>query len=141
MRPIRVGQLSAAEQAKCPSSLQIRNGLDINNQELTPYASVQKITDKKGFTQLFFDDLKPGSKYDIFITSSSIQYYEPTLLWEDDEVLKMSFETLHNPNLMGSNELIEEFKKYKPGLGAAIERFLDRNKDKKENRGKSKKSK
>lgn len=37
----------------------------------------------------------------------------------------IEFETLHNPNLMGSKNHLEEFKQFKPELAAAILRQMN----------------
>lgn len=71
--------------------------------------------------------MKPGSVYEMFITSSSVLPYEPTFLWDNDEVIKMTFSTLYNPNLMKSNRHIEDIKTYNKELGEAIERFIKSN--------------
>jgi len=104
--------------------LQVRYGKNIDNSASTAYKKYTSITDEKGNGVIFFNDLKPGSIYEVFITSSSYLPYEPTLLWEDSEVIKIRFETLYNPNLMKSNRHIEDLKKYQPGLASAIDRFV-----------------
>ena len=61
--------------------------------------------------------------------------YEPTFLWDDDEVIVFDFETLHNPNLMKANRHIDELKKYKKDIGEAIEKFIKNNEKKKDKYG------
>ena len=129
--PRRVADLSATEQATIPSSLQIRYGRNIDNTETNKYRRYVSSTDESGEGVIFFDDLKPGAKYKMCISSSSILPYEPTFLWDDDEVIVLEFETLHNPNLMKANRHIEELKKYRRDIGEAIERFIKNNEKKK----------
>ncbi len=83
IQAVSVSSLSAAEKAKCPSSLQIRYGKNIDNTDTTKNKKFSSMTDEKGNGVIFFDDLKPGSYYELFITSSSYLPYEPTLLWQD----------------------------------------------------------
>lgn len=101
-----VSTLTPADKARAPSSLQVRNGKNIDNSDATAYKKFNSMTDSKGNGVIFFDDLKPGSIYELFMTSSSFLPYEPTLLWQDDEVIRIRFETLYNPNLMKSNRKI-----------------------------------
>ena len=96
---VRVGSLSANLQALAPSSKQIRNGVDTTNTQLNKYRSTSSVSDGTGVTTIFFNDLKPGTIYDMYLTASSILPYEPTMLYEDGEVLKLTFQTLFNPNL------------------------------------------
>lgn len=65
------------------------------------------MTDEAGTGTIFFDDLKPGSYYELFITCSSYLPYEPTLLWQDSEVIRIRFPTMYNPNLMKSKRDFE----------------------------------
>jgi len=50
---------------------------------LTKYRKFYSATDTKGDGLIFFDDLTPGSIYDMYITASSILPYEPSYLWTD----------------------------------------------------------
>ena len=131
----RVSQLSAEEKAKAPSSLQIRNGKNKDNSNAGQYRKVIASTDDTGNGTIFVDDLKEGATYELYLTASSYLPYEPTVLWEDDEVIKITFKTLHNPNLMKSDRHIEDIKKNVPELGAAIERFIKQQEQKKEKYG------
>jgi hypothetical protein len=79
--PVRVQTLDANTRAKVPSSNQIRSGLDKKNIKLNKYSYYSGTTDVNGSAKIFFDDLMPGTKYSIYITSSSILPYEPTYLW------------------------------------------------------------
>ena len=98
----RVGDLSLDEQAEAPSSLQIMKGKFKDNSETNQYRKFSTSTDNVGKVNIFFDDLKPGSNYDVYITCSSYIPYEPSLLWPNEDVILISFQTLHNPNLMKS---------------------------------------
>ena len=131
----RVSQLSADEKAKAPSSLQIRNGKNKDNSNAGQYRKVIASTDDTGNGTIFVDDLKEGATYELYLTASSYLPYEPTVLWEDDEVIKITFKTLHNPNLMKANRHIEDIKRNVPELGAAIERFIKIQEQKKEKYG------
>jgi hypothetical protein len=44
------------------------------------------------------------------------------MLWEDENVILLTFKTLHNPNLKKSNRHIDELKEFDEDLGGAIER-------------------
>jgi hypothetical protein len=68
--------------------------------------------------------------YDMYITASSILPYEPTMLYSDEEVLKVSFETLYNPNLNLVSSTLTELKVMNPELGKAIEMHIRKNKNK-----------
>lgn len=127
---VRVGLLSAEERSRAPSSKQIRDGADNMNNKLNKYRSTFTVSDINGYTTIFFNDLKPGSVYDMYVTASSILPYEPTMLYEDDEVLKMTFQTLHNPNLNLVTSNLEELKKMNPSLGNAISDHLQKNQNK-----------
>lgn len=81
--PVLVSSLNATARAQCPSSQQIRAGLDQNNIALDQYKKSTITTDKKGYGTIFFNDLKPGSVYNLYLTASSILPYEPTMLWGD----------------------------------------------------------
>lgn len=125
-----MSQLSNDVKVLCPSSSQIRNGMNINNVQQAEFKRFIAITNERGDGSIFFDDLQPGSVYSLYITSSSYLPYQPTILWGDEDVIRIQFETLRNPNLMRSNRYIDELKVYEPKLGEAIERFIN-NQDKK----------
>ena len=107
-----------------PSSNQIRSGLDKNNIKLTKYRYFSSTTLSDGTGHIFFDDLQPGTKYNIYLTSSSILPYEPTYLWSDGEVITLTFNTLYNQALKNQDINLDELKKYKPSLAAAMKKFL-----------------
>ncbi len=79
--PVRVSTLNVSERAKVPSSNQIRSGLNKNNAALNKYRYYSGTTNYDKLGTIFFDDLQPGTKYVMYITSSSILPYEPTYLW------------------------------------------------------------
>lgn len=66
----------------------------------------------------------------MYVTASSVLPYEPTMLYEDDEVLKLTFQTLYNPNLNQVDSNIAELKQLNPSLGKAISDHLKRNANK-----------
>ena len=68
----------------------------------------------------------------MYITSSSLLPYEPSFLWEDSLVIKLSFTTLYSQALNNQEINTKELKKYNPSLAAAIEKFQS-NQDKKGN--------
>lgn len=113
-----------------PSSQQIRSGLNKNNTALNKYRYFSGASNSDGIANIFFDDLQPGTKYNMYITASSLLPYEPSYLWEDSEVIKLTFTTLYNQALHNQEINTKELKKYNPGLAAAIERFQN-NQDKK----------
>jgi hypothetical protein len=82
-----------------PKSNQIRSGLSKDNKPLNKYRFFSGATNEEGIGNIFFDDLLPGTKYTMYITSSSILPYEPSFLWSDDEVIKLEFTTLYNQAL------------------------------------------
>ena len=94
------------------------------------------MTDKNGRLSVFFDDLKPGKNYVACYTASSYLPYEPTLLWNNEDVIISKFSTMYNPNLMASNRHIDELKLYNPGLGEALDRFI-KNQEQKKQRGRN----
>jgi hypothetical protein len=126
----RVGSLSENLKAQAPTSKQIHDGDDITNSKLNKYRSTSAVSDTNGLTTIFFDDLKPGTIYDMYITASSILPYEPTMLYDDSEVLKMTFQTLYNPNLNKATDNLGELKQMNPSLGKAITEHLQKNANK-----------
>lgn len=110
----RVRQLDSSNRAKAPRSNQIKSGKDKSNIGLGRYRKFTTTSDESGHGTIFFDDLKPGSAYRLFITCSDILPYDNTFLWSDDDVIEIDFKTLHNPNLMGSTDHLEQLKQFKP---------------------------
>lgn len=60
---VLVSSLSSTQLARAPSSLQIKNGKNIDNTNTTSYQKFSSMTDSKGNGVIFFNDLKPGSIY------------------------------------------------------------------------------
>jgi len=106
----RVSTLTSTKRSSAPRSSQIKSGKDKSNNALGRYRKFTSTTDNEGYGTIYFDDLKPGSAYRLFITCSDILPYDNTFLWSDDDVIEIDFETLHNPNLMGSTDHLEELK-------------------------------
>lgn len=63
IQAVSVSSLSSAEKKRCPSSLQIRYGKNIDNTDTKKNKKFTTMTDEKGNGAIFFDDLKPGSYY------------------------------------------------------------------------------
>jgi hypothetical protein len=73
---LRVSELNNSDRERCPSSLQIRYGKNIDNSLTTAHQRYTTMTDEDGNGVIFFEDLKPGSVYELFVTSSSyLPYY------------------------------------------------------------------
>jgi len=70
-----VSTLNTSERAQAPSSNQIRSGLGKINNPLNKYRKYSGATNNDGISMIFFDDLQPGTKYSMYITSSSILPY------------------------------------------------------------------
>lgn len=100
------------------------------NTPLNKYRRTSGQTDNDGLGTIFFDDLQPGTKYSMYITSSSILPYEPSYLWSDSQVITLSFTTLYNQALHNQEINLVELRKYRPSLADAIERF-QKNQDQK----------
>ena len=100
------------------------------NNPLNKYRRYAAATTKDGIGSIFFDDLQPGTKYSMYISSSSLLPYEPSYLWEDGEVIRLSFTTLYNQALHNQEINLDELKKYRPSLAAAIEKFQKNQDDK-----------
>lgn len=127
---VRVATLNASMKAQAPSSKQIRYGFDTANSPLNKYRWTSTVSDVNGVATLFFNDLKPGTVYDMYITASSVLPYEPTMLYDDGEVLKLTFQTLYNPNLNQVSSNLNELKNLNPALGKAISDHLQKNSNK-----------
>lgn len=98
----KVKNLSATEQAICPSSNQIVAGTDHNNTKLGTFKLFKQNTNIEGRGSILFTDLKEQSNYQIFVTAASPRKSLP-FLWDDGDVLTFTFSTLQNPNV-GSAE-------------------------------------
>ena len=98
----KVKDLSATEQATCPTSNQIAAGKDHNNNPLGTYKIYQQNTNYQGKGSIYFSDLKEKSNYQVFITAASPRKSVP-YLWDNGDVLTFTFSTVKNPN-MGSSD-------------------------------------
>lgn len=57
----------------------------------------------------------------VYFTASGIQSFEPTIVWEDKDVIAFTFATLPNPNIGDSKkqiELINQLSSVDPKLQA-----------------------
>lgn len=88
------------------------------------YRKFEVESDGTGKAVIFLDDLKQGKKYRLCATGGAVTDYPPETIWDDEQVIVLQFVTLRNPNLKKSNRHLDELKKYNPGLGEAIERFI-----------------
>lgn len=81
-----------------PTSKQIRYAKDMNNTLLNIYRYYSGVSDDNGQATIFFDDLKPGSDYVMYMTASNMLPYDPAILLYDEEVGILRFHTIHNPS-------------------------------------------
>lgn len=138
-------QGSRANQTLIPSSKQIRYAKDLNNTVLNVYRYFSGTSDSKGHATIFFNDLKPGSDYIMYMTAANMLPYEPSVLLNDTEVGVLPFHTIHNPSNHfchidlnsrrvdmrdSSNPLVQDLINLKPSLGWAIKKYLDESKGK-----------
>ena len=105
----KVKELSATEQASCPSSNQIVAGTDHNNKKLGTYKVFQRNTNYQGKGSIVFSDLKEQSNYQVFITVATPRKSVP-YLWDDGDVLTFTFSTVKNPNVGSVDKQLEAAK-------------------------------
>lgn len=136
---------SRVNSSAIPSSKQIRYAKDMNNTLLNVYRYFSGVSDDQGRATIFFNDLKPGSDYIMYMTAANMLPYEPAVLLNDSEVGVLQFHTIHNPSTPycnadlnskrvdmrdSNNPLVQDLINLKPSLGWAIKRYLDETKGK-----------
>lgn len=67
--------------------------------DTTQYYIYKGITDEEGKIDIFFDDLRDGETYYVFITGGNYLPYDPPFLLDDSDVRKVVFTTPKNKNL------------------------------------------
>lgn len=71
---------------------------------------------------LFFDDLKEATTYTVYVTASAaLPYEDPVSLFEDFQVVNVTFTTPPNPNLhFNEITLLKSLEKLNPQLARAL---------------------
>lgn len=97
--PILVGSMNPAQRAHVPSSNQIVAGTDQTNTPLGTYKVLKQNTDSNGVGHINWQDLKPQSVYEVFVTAATPRAYDPPLVWPNERVIAFNFSTLPNANV------------------------------------------
>ncbi|KAL4456555.1 hypothetical protein ABPG74_000662 [Tetrahymena malaccensis] len=107
-----------------PVSIQIFKGVDQFNNPISSYKVYQGQTDSRGYVNIFVDDLRDGTYYQLFITISSQLPYQPLNLLDDSKVIVVPFQTPFNLNIGDFDEKIQAVKQANPQLADALYRYL-----------------
>ncbi|KAL4505422.1 hypothetical protein ABPG72_002484 [Tetrahymena utriculariae] len=107
-----------------PVSIQIFKGVDQFNKPISNYKVYQGKTDSNGYVNIFIDDLRDGTYYQLFITISSQLPYQPLNLLDDSKIIVVSFQTPFNLNIGDFEEKILAVQQDNPKLAEALYRFL-----------------
>lgn len=107
---------------KTPYSAQIFRGTDAGNSLLGAYKRQQANATGTQEVSVFFDDLHEGTTYTAFFTASAaLPYRTPVNLYEDFQVVNLTFTTPPNPNLnFNEVSILESVKQINPGLASAL---------------------
>jgi hypothetical protein len=89
---------------------------DSYNRNITSFFTNK--TDSEGNGKIFFTNLKSGTKYDIYITFTTPEIYEPILYAPTPSIMTLSVITLENPNIKGKDDalVLKELKKIDPEM-------------------------
>lgn len=60
-------------------------------------------TNEKGFARFGFNQLKPGTEYDIYVTFTTIWPYEPIIYASTEDIYQIAITTLENPNIKSND--------------------------------------
>lgn len=87
-----------------PYSKQIILRRDSNNANVTSFFANK--TDSEGNGKIFFTNLKSGTKYDVYITFTTLELYEPIIYALTPNIMTLSVTTLENPNIKGKDNAL-----------------------------------